>query len=216
MKKVIVLGNTLDALSAAHYILDTCRNTEIQLIAETAEIGLSAEAPGIFKTWPPCPNHWISDMKSQTPNKESTAVRRSWFEKALAIQLSNRGCNIQLKTRVSTITPDHIHVVGAGAIGTSTIHYDVILDFRQHTIGPEWFGGIISSKLEASEEISGIRADGTTEVWINQESEHVNNWIQTTTWNGEDPRNALIQDIEEGIFKAKSKVDTIIQASDSR
>ncbi|MAH98998.1 MAG: hypothetical protein CMA12_06615 [Euryarchaeota archaeon] len=216
MRNVLILGNTLDALSAAHYILDTCQNIKIQLVAETAEIGLSVEAPGIFEKWPPCPTHWISDMKSQTPTKESTAVRRSWFEKALGIQLSNRGCTIHLKTRTSAISPDQIQVVGAGAIGMGTIHYDAILDFRHENIGPEWFGGTLSSGLEAPGEISGVRSDGTTEVWINEEGNRIKNWIQTATWNGEDPRNALVQDIEEGIFKARTKVDTIIQSSDSR
>lgn len=216
MRQLIILGNTLDALSAAHYILDTCQNIEVQLISETAEIGLSAEAPGIFEKWPPCPSHWLSDMKSQTPTQESSAVRRSWFEKSLAIQLSKRGCNIHLRTRASRISSDSIQVLGAGAIGRNTIHYDAILDFRQNNVGPEWFGGILSSKLESSGEISGFRPDGTTEVWLNDSRNRVNNWIQTTTWFGEDPRNALLEDIEKGISKAKSKVDTIIQPSDSR
>lgn len=91
MTRLVILGDNLASLCGANHALDMNPEMEIQIITERAEIGLVEEIPGLLSSWPPCPTHWISEMGSQTPEPTSKAVRGSWLQKAMGIQLAKRG-----------------------------------------------------------------------------------------------------------------------------
>ena len=61
MTMITILGDSLAALAAAHHVLDTTPEADINIITEKAEVGLIGEVPGLISTWPPCPSHWISE-----------------------------------------------------------------------------------------------------------------------------------------------------------
>jgi len=212
MTTTVVLGDTLTAICSAHTILDMRPEEHVHLVIEKAEVGLIGEAPGLFEEWPPCPLHWISELASQAPTDDSTAVRRSWFEKSVGTALSMRGCAIHLRTRVTSIENGQVHFVGAGPMGTGALVYDSLLDLRTQPRGSEeWSGAVCRTADAPSGEIAGVRSDGTTEIWVSGGRKDGSIWLQEMTWRGQDPRYALSCDIQAGISEASALVDTIIQ-----
>ncbi|MBR79598.1 MAG: hypothetical protein CMA88_02290 [Euryarchaeota archaeon] len=212
MTTTVVLGDTLTAICSAHSILDKLPQENIHLVVEKAEMGLIGEGPGLYEEWPPCPPHWISDLASQAPTDDSTAVRRSWFEKSVGTELSRRGCVIHLRTRVTLVEEGQVHFVGAGPLGAASIDYDSLLDFRAQPEGEvEWSGAVCRTADAPPGEIRGDRSDGTTEIWKPGIMKAGGIWLQEMTWVGEDPRTALTRDIEHGISEACALADTIIQ-----
>lgn len=212
MTSTVVLGDTLTAICSAHAILDRLPDENVHLLIEKAEMGLLGEGPGLFEEWPPCPPHWISDLASQAPMDNSTAVRRSWFEKAVGTALSRRGCAIHLRTRVTSIENAQVHFVGAGPLGAGFLEYDSLLDFRTQPRGAvEWTGAVCRTTDAPPVEIMGDRSDGTTEIWEQGIRKAGGIWLQEMTWRGQDPRWSLAHDIEAGISGARAIVDTIIQ-----
>lgn len=211
MTRVAILGDSLAALSAAHHMLDKISEVDIHIITERAEIGLIGEVPGLTSPWPPCPSHWISEMASQTPNEESTAVRGSWFLKALGIQLSKRGCTFHLRTRVTATSEDEVHFVGAGPMGSNTIPFDHLLDLRPDGQKMAQWHGLVCRTEDAPEaKLSGIRSDGTTEVWAKEAPESNKTTLQKMTWRGRDPASFITEEVGVGKQLAQTIVDTII------
>lgn len=211
MTRIAILGDSLAALSAAHRMLDKISEADIHIITERAEIGLTGEVPGLTSSWPPCSPHWISEMASQTPNEESTAVRGSWFLKALGIQLSKRGCTFHLRTRVTATSEAEVHFVGAGPMGSSMIPFDHLLDLRPAGQEPAQWHGLVCRTEDAPEvNLSGNRSDGTTEVWAKEALERNKTTLQEMTWIGDDPAAFISEEVEVGMQLAQTIVDTII------
>jgi len=211
MTHITILGDTLRALSTAHQIIDHDPEVEISIITDRAEIGLIGEVPGIIASWPPCPPHWISDMSSQAPANSSTAVRGSWFLKALGIQLSKRGCTFHLRTRVTTASDGEVRFVGAGPMGKGAIQTDHTLDLRQASeTSTIWHGYVCRKEDRPQTEVFGDRSDGTTEAWFSEPSEPTGTFLQEMTWHGEHPSEYISGEIQSGIHLAQNIVDTII------
>jgi len=209
--RAIILGSSLDAICAAHVLLDSSSNIEIQIITERAEIGLMGEIPGLISSWPPCSPDWISEMASQAPNHTSTAVRGSWFVKALGIQLSKRGCQFHLKTRVTKITETEVHVIGAGNLAKGKVVFDHLLDFRPNEQSNTIWHGIVCRTEDTPEYgISGERSDGTTEVWTKHKPQGNKTSLQEMTWFGTDPSLHISSGVTKGMRIANGIVDKII------
>ena len=216
MSRLVILGDNLASLSAANHSLDLNPEIEIQMITERAEIGLVGETPGLLSSWPPCPAHWISDMGSQTPEPNSKAVRGSWLQKAMGIQLAKRGCIFHLRTRIITVSDNSIDFVGAGPMGEGSLTFDYLLDFCDDTSSQEqWYGAVCRSEDAPDTRLQGSRPDGTTEVWGSQEHEQNGKWIQTMIWGGEDPKSFIEDQVEMGKQRAENVIETIIQSSSS-
>ncbi len=212
MIRMVILGDNLASISAAHHSKDFDPEIEIQLITARAEIGLVEETPGLLPSWPPCPSHWISEMGSQTPEPSSDAVRGAWLLKAMGIQLAKRGCIFHLRTRVASISEDRIDFVGAGPIGEGSLPFDFLLDFcGDNGCRTQWYGAVCMSKDSPKSYLQGSRSDGTTEVWSNQELEQNGKWIQTMTWSGENPKSFIQNEVETGKERAENVIESIIQ-----
>ena len=204
MIKITILGDSLRAICAAHQILDTYPDAEVCMITDRAEIGLIGEVPGLFSEWPPCPPHWVSDMGSQTPNQSSTAVRGSWFLKALGIQLSKRGCTFHLRTRVTEATEMEVRFVGAGPLGKGSFRTDRLLDIRQTAQNPMQWNGLVCRTSDApGEQIVGNRSDGTTEVWARASIDPSGISLQEMTWEGDNPSDYIKEEVEMGMQLAQ-------------
>ena len=210
MTSIIILGDSLSALCAGHRLLDLAPEAEVRLITDRAEIGLIGEIPGLISSWPPCPLHWISDMSSQTPTTSSTAVRGSWFLKALGIQLSKRGCVFLLRTRVTTTSEKEVRFVGAGPMGNGAIQTDYLLDLRQHNQAARWHGFVCRTEDSTRSNIFGDRSDGTTEIWSRERPESNGTSLQEMTWDGEQPSTFITEEVELGMELAQTIIDTII------
>ena len=196
MTRLVILGDNLASLCGANHALDMNPEMEIQIITERAEIGLVEEIPGLLSSWPPCPTHWISEMGSQTPEPTSKAVRGSWLQKAMGIQLAKRGCIFHLRTRIITISDDSIDFVGAGSVGEGSLTFDYLLDFCSDSSGQDqWYGAVCRSEDSPDTLRQGSRRDGTTEVWSSQVLEKNGKWIQTMIWRGR---------IQNRLFKIRS------------
>ncbi len=211
MTSITILGDSLSALCVGHQILDLAPDAEVRLITDRAEIGLIGEVPGLFSSWPPCPPHWISGMSSQTPAPSSTAVRGSWFLKALGIQLSKRGCSFLLRTRVTTTSGKEVRFVGAGPMGNGAIQTDHLLDLRQTSQkSARWHGFVCRTEDATQASVFGDRSDGTTEVWSRETPESNGISLQEMTWVGEQPSTFISGEVELGLKLAQTIVDTII------
>ena len=216
MSRLVFLGDNLASLSAANHALDLNPEIEILIITDRAEIGLVDETPGLISTWPPCPAHWISDMRSQTPESDSNAVRGSWLQKAMGIQLAKRGCVFHLRTRIITISDDSIDFVGAGPIGAGSLSFDYILDFcAVNSNHAQWYGAVCRSEDAPGTSLQGSRPDGTTEVWGSHEHEQNGKWIQTMVWRGGNPESFIEDQVEIGKERAEYVIETIIQSASS-
>ena len=216
MIKLVILGDNLASLSGANHALDLNPEMKIQIITERAEIGLVEETPGLLSSWPPCPTHWISELGSQTPEPTSKAVRGSWLQKAMGIQLAKRGCIFHLRTRIVTISDDSIDFVGAGSVGEGSLTFDYLLDFCSDVSGQaQWYGGVCRSEDSPDTLRQASRPDGTTEVWSSQELEKTGKWIQTMIWRGENPDSFIRDQVELGKERAENIIETIIQSTPS-
>jgi len=211
MTSITILGDSLSALCVGHQLLDLAPETEVCLITDRAEIGLIGEVPGLISSWPPCPPHWISGMSSQTPGTSSSAVRSSWFLKALGIQLSKRGCTFLLRTRVTTTSEKEVKFVGAGPLGNGAIQTDHLLDLRQTSQkSARWHGFVCRTEDATQTSVFGDRSDGTTEVWSREKPKPNGISLQEMTWVGEQPSAFISGEVELGMKLAQTIVDTII------
>ena len=213
MARVGILSGYLEGIVTGHKVLDLFPEAELHLITESAEMGLLGEGPGIFSRWPLVPEHWVSGLGAQTPGDTSTAVRRSWLEKAMATALASRGCTIHLRTRGTERGENgSVSFVGAGLAGKGSIEFDKIVEATPvSNSSKSWEGGVCFPDEPSPTQYSGIRTDGSLEVWWCETPPISATWIQRMTWLGEDPTIALHRDIDRGILSAEALVDTIIQ-----
>ena len=205
---VAILGVNLPQLICGHKILDKYPNSEIYLISERAEAGLIGESPGLFsKSFSELiPTNWISPMGSQTPKPDSTAVRHSWLERAIATKLVQRGANLQLRTKVKKISSSSKHILqlsGAGPLSGSELVVNQIIKYPISNIQKKWVGGIHNDDLTNSNH-QGYRPDGLVESWWPDDEEPQPNrkLLQSMEWFGEDPNYALEEEIELGLTLA--------------
>ncbi len=211
MMRIGIIGGSLEAIVCGHRILDIHDDVELHLFEESAEMGLMGEAPGIFTSWPVVPEHWILGLGKQTPKEDSTAVRRSWLEKAMSASLSARGCTIHLRTRITNRGEGKIAFVGAGPLGSDTIQFEAIESFEEPNNSTKWEGGVCHSIDTGAAGKIGQRVDGTVEVWWQDEPPTNPTWVQRMQWAGDDPKHSLAEAISNGIETAETLVDTIIQ-----
>ena len=198
--KIAIIGSGIEVFTCGHRLLDKKSNLEIHIFDEKAESGMYGEEPGLFTEWPLTPINWVGSLFSQQPNENSTAIRYSWFVKALSISLAERGVNLHLKSVVKNIDSGIIDFYGAGYLAGGQMKFDDIIDFRGNNSDEVWYGGVMISKPNV--EIFGIRPDQTIEVWSKKEIE--GNFIQKMEWRGIDPQYALIDRINRGIDVAES------------
>tara|TARA_Y100001970_G_scaffold58318_1_gene73995 strand:+ start:1030 stop:1662 length:633 start_codon:yes stop_codon:yes gene_type:complete len=204
MKTIAIIGTNLENLICAHQILDNNRGAKVYLIDAKAEAGLDEEGPGLIEanTWPPLPRSWIGKLGSQEPTTESTAVRRSWFEKALATKLSERGGIFLMRTTISEETVEgntiKIKLGGAGPLTDKQLILDHLIKFEEADKHPIWSGGVYSM-TSSEEEIQGIRPDRLVEMWWKGENTHRKNPLEVMKWKGENPTTSIVDTIRVGI-----------------
>ena len=208
--RVAIFGINLPQLICGHRILDKYPNSEIYLISKRAEAGLIGESPGLFsKSFSELiPANWISSMGSQSPKPDSTAVRHSWLERAIATKLVQRGANLQLRTKVSKISSSSKHILhlsGAGPLSGSELVVNQIIKHPIGNIQKKWLGGVHNDELMNSNH-QGYRPDGLVESWWPEEEEPQSNrkLLQSMEWFGEDPSYALESEIELGLTLAST------------
>ena len=201
--KIGIIGSGIEVYCCAHRLLDLEIDLDIHIFDEKAESGMYGEEPGIFQKWPLIPDPWLGKMFNQTPTPQSSAVRYSWFVKALSIMLSKRGATIHLKSRVKKIENNNIYFSGAGISGSGQIKVEKTIDFRKENSGKKWFGAISNEKVVGG--ISGTRSDKTIENWSNKK-ELDGNFIQRMEWYGENPEKALSERVLRGIEAAESLI----------
>ena len=211
MTSIAILGDSLRALCVGHHILDVSPEAEVSIITDRAEIGLIGEVPGLISSWPPCPQHWISEMSSQTPTQSSTAVRGSWLLKAMGIQLSKRGCTFLLRTRVTETSKKEVKFVGGGPMGSGAIQAAHIMDLRKTSLESTlWHGFVCRTEDTPEGAVFGDRTDGTTEIWATEKPVPNGISLQEMTWVGGNPSDYISGEVQSGVQLAQTIVDTII------
>ena len=204
MKRIGITGTNLEDLVCAHQILDNAPKTTVYLIDARAEAGLDEEGPGLIQanSWPPLPKSWLGQLGSQEPTINSTAVRRSWFEKALATKLSERGGIFLMRTIILEEKKEGgktiIKLGGAGPSKDEEITLDNLIKFEEDHKHPIWSGGVYST-TSSDEEIQGIRPDRLVEMWWKGEKIHRRNPLEVMKWKGKNPTTSITDTIRVGI-----------------
>jgi len=203
--RIAIIGTNLSNLICAHTILDKHPDVELHLIDERAETGLMGEGPGLLTgdLEDLLPKDWHHHLGSQQPNHESTALRRSWFEKSIASKLSDRGAVMHLRTH-TTIDYDgqsiRLGFTGAGPTSEEELVVDHLLSPTLEIGSITWFGGVHNGDLIDSS-YEGSRSDGLVEIWWQAEENNQHDgrkWLQLMEWKGADPRTALFDAISRG------------------
>ena len=181
--RIAIIGTNLSNLICAHTILDERPDVELHLIDERAETGLMGEGPGLLTGGLEdlLPKDWHHHLGSQQPNHESTALRRSWFEKSIASKLSDRGAVMHLRTH-TTIDYDgnsiRLVFTGAGPTSEGELVVDHLLSPTPEIDSIAWFGGVHNGDLIDSS-YEGSRSDGLVEIWWQEEE---NNQYEGRKW----------------------------------
>ena len=116
-----------------------------------------------------------------------------------------------LRTRVIDLEDNVLMFTGAGPLASASISYDYILDFRpSHEKEPAWYGAVYRTEDAPESNYSGIRSDGTTEIWSLNKDDRNFDCIQEMTWVGKRPSSYITSEIRTGIDHAQELVDTII------
>ena len=209
MLKISFIDTTLESLCMAQEIMDNL-DCEIHFFSEDAEVGLFGELPGIISKWPLIPSSWITSMYSQSYKPTCTAVRRSWFEKAIAISLAKRNTFFHLRTRITNFEDKKVEFSGAGFSGSGTLDFDKIFRISRESNNTIWYGGVTTTEMTPNPSlIIGKRSDSTIEVWANHKLPQDINWIQKMSWKGKTPKNSIESDIVMGIQRAKNFLDKV-------
>ena len=199
--KIAFLDTNLSFLCMAHEILDNI-NCEIHFFTEAAEVGMYGEKPGIIDNWPLLRPDWVSPIFSQEPNHQSTAIRQSWFRKAISIALANRNCIFHLRTKVKNVNSSKIEFVGAGFSGSGNLTFDHIIS-KQKTPDKVWYGGTLLEPIpNIDNSIIGKRPDSIIEIWSENELPPDINWLQQMQWKGTNPKNSIHSEIDIGMKRA--------------
>ncbi len=202
--KISFIDTSLESLCMAQELLDNL-DCEIHFFSENAEIGLFGELPGIVSKWPLLPYSWTTSMYSQNYKPKCTAVRRSWFEKAIAISLAKRNTFFHLRTRITNSEGNKIQFSGAGFSGSGILSFDKILGISIDSNNTIWYGGVTTTEIVPNPNlIIGKRSDSTIEVWSKRKLPQDINWIQEMSWKGKTPKNSIESDIDMGIQRAKN------------
>lgn len=209
MLKISFIDTSLESLCMAQEIMDNL-DCEIHFFSEDAEVGLFGELPGIISKWPLIPSSWTTSMYSQSYKPTCTAVRRSWFEKAIAISLAKRNTFFHLRTRITNFEDKKVEFSGAGFSGSGTLDFDKIFRISRESNNTIWYGGVTTTEMTPNPSlIIGKRSDSTIEVWANHKLPQDINWIQKMSWKGKTPKNSIESDIVMGIQRAKNFLDKV-------
>jgi hypothetical protein len=201
--KIAILDTNLSYLCMAHEILDNI-DTEIHFFTESAEIGMYGEKPGLIDNWPIINPNWLGSIFSQEPILDSSAIRYSWFCKAISISLANRNCFFHLRTKIEKIRLNNIDFVGAGFLGSGTLMFDHIIHTNPPKSSKIWFGGTtVDSSVNIDNSISGRRPDSILEIWSANELPSEINWLQLMQWKGTNPKKSIHSEIHMGSKRAQ-------------
>lgn len=192
----------------AHEILDNI-DCEIHFFTESAEVGMYGEKPGLIDNWPLIDRNWLGSTFSQEPSIGSSAIRYSWFCKAISISLANRNCCFHLRTKISRIKLTNIEFVGAGFLGSGNLTFDHIISPTISTSNKTWFGGTtVDTNCNIPDAFSGKRSDSIIEVWSENELPSSINWLQLMQWKGINPKNSIHSEIDMGLKRAQEFLQT--------
>lgn len=203
--RVVIIGTDLSALVCGHSLFDTFPKINLHLLTEHAEIGLMDEGPGILTS--PfeilIPKDWVHDLRNQQPSPDTTAIRRSWLERAMASRLAERGAFFHLRTthiQEEKTGKQFLKLTGAGFDSGSIIEADYILESNSQKSTQLWKGGVHLGEQNGTP-FEGCRPDGTVEIWWREEEDEPlcqGGWLQEMDWLGEDPQSALAVAIQAG------------------
>lgn len=192
----------------AHEILDNI-DCDIHFFTESAEVGMYGEKPGLIDNWPLIDRNWLGSTFSQEPSIGSSAIRYSWFCKAISISLANRNCYFHLRTKISRIKLTNIEFVGAGFLGSGNLTFDHIISPTISTSNKTWFGGTtVDTNYNIPDAFSGKRSDSIIEVWSENELPPSINWLQLMQWKGINPKNSIHSEIDMGLKRAQEFLQT--------
>ncbi len=208
--KIAFLDTNLSLLCMAHEILDNI-DCEIHFFTESAEIGMYGEKPGLIDNLPVMKRDWMGSTFSQEPNIDSSAIRYSWFCKAVSISLANKSCFFHLRTKISRVKLTNVEFVGAGFLGSGNLNFDRVITPTIPISNKTWFGGTtVDTNCIIPNAFYGKRSDSIIEVWSENELPSNINWLQLMEWKGANPKNSIHAEIEMGIQQAQEFLQTIV------
>tara|TARA_B110000467_G_C18333336_1_gene495266 strand:- start:3555 stop:4013 length:459 start_codon:yes stop_codon:yes gene_type:complete len=149
-------------------------------------------------------------MYSQNYKLKCTAVRRSWFEKAIAISLAKKNTQFHLRTRITNFEDNKVEFSGAGSFGSGILNFDKVFQTSIESNSTFWYGGVTTTEMAPNSNlIIGKRSDSTIEVWAERKLPQDINWIQKMSWIGKTPKNSIESDIDIGIRRANNFLNKV-------
>ena len=127
-------------------------------------------------------------------------LRNSWVHRGLAIESVSNGLNIHFRSAVNEVDRGVFEFHGtAGSSFSATEHFDYVSYPPQAKVGILWHGAVSTKPLAA--EVSRDRGDGTFETWSRTPIED-SGILQHGRWMGEEPNEAVVMAIREGVAEA--------------
>ena len=196
--RILVNGITIRHLAFAIEVLITDADARIHIITEEPEIGLSQSLqPGSKLNTHPMLKILIRHLPRDTDT--NTFVRGMWISRALGIESAERGATIHLRSSLIEITDKTFQIVGAGQKSIDPIIFDYEYD-PEFNESEKWFGASFS--CPCSEKNCLPRGDGTCEQWSRKPIQKTTA-LETSTWFGDDPFEAVSVELEKGIADAR-------------
>ena len=197
--RILVLEDSIRSLAFSLTMQNSPTKTEIHMVSDKTEVGLSdALKPGTNLTSHPLLQGAARHMPMMT--LEGSFLRNSWIHRGLAIETVQNGLNFHFRSAVDEV--DHgifeFYGTAASSFGARE-HFNYVSYPPQAEGGILWYGAISTKSLD--DELSVYRGDGTFETWSRIPIKDAG-ILQHGTWVGEEPNEAVVMAINEGVAEA--------------
>ena len=198
--QILVNGITIRHLAFALEALIDKKEVQIHILTDEPEIGLAQSLqPGSKLSAHPMLRILARHLPRHT--SEDTFVRGTWISRALGIEVAGRGAVIHLRSSLIELPDNTFRIGGAGQISDSLLYFDHIYDPElQVEKSKKWFGASFPDPSDVGN--CQPRGDGTCEFWSKLPIVS-NASLETSIWYGNDPSNAIPDDIDKGTQDAR-------------
>lgn len=204
--RILALDDSIRSLAFSLTIQNSGASNEIHMVSEKTEIGLSdALKPGTKRDSHPM----LQGIARHMPMMAVTGsfLRNSWVQRGLAIESVSNGLNIHFRSAVNEVDRGVFEFHGtAGSSLSASEQFDYVSYPPQANAGILWHGAVSTKSLAA--EVSRDRGDGTFETWSRTPIKD-SGILQHGRWVGEEPNEAVVMAIREGVAEAIHLLSTL-------
>ena len=204
--RILTLDDSIRSLAFSLAIQTSGATNEIHMVSEKTEVGLSdGLKPGTNRDSHPMLQGIAHHMPMVA--MAGSFLRNSWVHRGLAIESVSNGLNIHFRSVVNEVDRGvfEFHGTAGSSFGASE-HFDYVSYPPQANVGILWHGAVSTKSLAA--DVSRDRGDGTFETWSRTPIKD-SGILQHGRWVGEEPNEAVVMAIREGVAEAIHLLSTL-------